>query len=90
MVLNYKRRLKLDVKRKLFTQVAMRTWHRLPREAVSVLSVEPLKARLNGAQGSNCVHGIIELLRLEKTLKITKSNHNLTILLKQTFTKSCP
>jgi len=25
-------------------------------------------------------HRIIELLRLEKTLKITKSNHNLTIL----------
>ena len=27
-----------------------------------------------------CYHRIIELLRLEKTLKIIKSNHNLTIL----------
>jgi len=28
----------------------------------------------------NCRHRIIESLRLEKTLEIIKSNHNLTIL----------
>ena len=36
----------------LFTQRAVRHWLRLPREAVDALSLEVLKARLDGALGS--------------------------------------
>ena len=40
------RRCGLDVRKKFFTQRAMRQW---PREAVDALSLEVLKARLDGA-----------------------------------------
>ncbi len=41
-------RFKLDVKKKFFTQRAMKHWHSLPREAVGALSLKAFKARLNG------------------------------------------
>ena len=51
MVLN-KRRCRVDVRWKFFTQRVVRQWHRLPREAVGAPSLEALKARLNVALGS--------------------------------------
>jgi len=38
--------------RRSFLLSMVRCWHRLPREAVDALSVEVLKARLDGALGS--------------------------------------
>ena len=35
--------------RLMFTMRVVKHWHRLPREAVDVLSLEVLKARLDGA-----------------------------------------
>ena len=46
------RRFKLDIRRKFFTERAVRCWHRLPREAVDAPSLEVFKARLNGALGN--------------------------------------
>ncbi|KFZ60585.1 hypothetical protein N321_04241, partial [Antrostomus carolinensis] len=45
-------RCRLDLRRKFFTQRMMRHWNRLPREAVDAPSLEPFKARLDGALGS--------------------------------------
>ena len=45
-------RFKLDIRRKFFTQREVRHWHRLLREAVDALSLEALRARLDGALGS--------------------------------------
>ncbi|KFZ61189.1 hypothetical protein N321_08089, partial [Antrostomus carolinensis] len=47
-----KGRLRLDIRRKFFTQRVVRHWHRLPREVVDAPSLEAFKARLNGALGS--------------------------------------
>ena len=38
--------------KKLFTMRVVRAWHRLPREAVVIPSLEVPKARLDGALGS--------------------------------------
>jgi len=38
--------------RKFFAQREARPWHRLPREAMDVPSLEVCKARLEGALGS--------------------------------------
>jgi len=46
------KRLRLDVRRKFFTQRVMRHWHRLPRDAEDVPSSETFKARLEGPLGS--------------------------------------
>jgi len=61
-----KGRCSLDVRRKFFTQGMVRQWHRLPREAVDVPSLEAFKAMLDGALGSL----IKESPRLKKTSKI--------------------
>ncbi|KFZ55212.1 hypothetical protein N321_10374, partial [Antrostomus carolinensis] len=45
-------RLRLDIRRKSFTQRVVRHWPRLPREAVDAPSLEAFKARLDGALGS--------------------------------------
>ena len=46
------RRFRLDDRRKFSTQRVVRCWNRLPSEAVSALSMEVLKARLDRALGS--------------------------------------
>ena len=45
-------KFKLDFRKKLFTQKAAKHWHRLPREAVDVPSMEVPKARLYVDLGS--------------------------------------
>ena len=45
-------RFRLDTKKKFFTHRVVRHWHRLPRGAVDVPSLEVLNARLHGALGS--------------------------------------
>ena len=42
-------RFRLDRKKKFFTVRVVRPWHRLPREAVAVPSLEGFKARLDAA-----------------------------------------
>ena len=45
-------RFRLDIKKKLFVIRVLRHWHRLPREAVDVSSLETAKVRLDGAQST--------------------------------------
>ena len=45
-------RLRLDIRRKFFTQRVVTHWNRLPKEAVDAPSLEAFKARLNVALGS--------------------------------------
>ncbi|KFO88225.1 hypothetical protein N320_11324, partial [Buceros rhinoceros silvestris] len=45
-------RFRLDIRKKFFTVKVVKHWHRLPREVVDAPSLEPLKARLNGALGN--------------------------------------
>jgi len=45
-------RFRVDVRKKFFTQGVVKCWHRLPREAVGVPSLEAFKAGLDGALGS--------------------------------------
>ena len=45
----WKRKIRLDIRKKFFTMRAVRPWHRLPREAVAAPSLAVLKARLDGA-----------------------------------------
>lgn len=40
------------VRRKFFTQRAVRPWHGLPREAVGAPSLEVLRSRLDGAMAN--------------------------------------
>lgn len=42
-------RLRLDIRKKLFTMRVVRPWHRLPAEAVEVPSLAVFKARLDWA-----------------------------------------
>ena len=42
-------RFRLDTRQKLFTPRVVRSWHRLPREAVAAPSLAVLKVRLDGA-----------------------------------------
>jgi len=46
------RRLRLDIRRKLFTQRVVMHWNRLPKEVVDAPSLEAFKARLDVALGS--------------------------------------
>jgi len=50
-------RFRLDIKKKLFVIRVLRHWHRLPREAVDVPSLETAKVRLDGAQSTWWSHG---------------------------------
>ena len=45
-------RLRLDIRRKFFTQRVVTHWNRLPKEVVDAPSLEALKARLDVALGS--------------------------------------
>jgi len=45
-------RLKLDIRNKFFIMRVMRSWHRFPRQAVDVPSLEVLKASLDVALGN--------------------------------------
>ena len=47
-----KDRFRLDVRREYFTQMVVRPWHRLPREAVDAPSLGVFKARLGEALGN--------------------------------------
>ena len=42
-------RLRLDVRKKLFTVRVVRHWNRLPSEIVNAPSLETIKGRLDGA-----------------------------------------
>ena len=66
----------MDIRKKFFTQRVVTHWNRLPKEAVDAPSLEAFKARLH--------HRIIESPRLEKTHRITQSNHP------PILTKPCP
>jgi len=46
------RTLRLDIRRKFFTQRVVKHWNRLPKEAVDAPSLEAFKARLDVALGS--------------------------------------
>jgi len=54
-------RLKLDIRKKLFTMRMVKLWHSLPREAVDAPSLEVFKARLDGAL-SNLIYWEMSLL----------------------------
>ena len=47
-----KRRFRLDIREKFFTERVMRHWHRLPKLTVDALSLEVLKIRHDGDVGS--------------------------------------
>jgi len=42
-------RFRLNIRKKFFTLRVMRSWHRLPREAVAAPCLAVFKARLDGA-----------------------------------------
>ena len=45
-------RIRIDIRRKLFTQKVVTHWNRLPKEVVDPPSLEAFKARLDVALGS--------------------------------------
>ncbi len=45
-------RFRLDIRKKIFTQIVLTHWNRLPKEVVDAPSLQVLKARLDVALGS--------------------------------------
>lgn len=44
-------KIRLDTRKKFFTQRVMRHWNRLPKDVIDVLSLQALKTRLDGIVG---------------------------------------
>jgi len=79
-------RFRLDIRKKFCTMRAVRSWHRLPREAVAAPSLEVFKARLDGAL-SNLAEWKVSLLMAggwnQMIFKVPSNPYHSMILMKQ-------
>jgi len=57
---------RLDFRKKCFTQRVVRCWNMWPRETMDALSLETLKAKLDGILGSmNCWIATLTMVKCE-------------------------